>query len=190
MEGIYDTGRRRGRDSRVGQDLSKAFRLKHKCTKSIHCRATRFRAGWLTFTPTKPPPPFVLTVLETTHERVATTRRRYWSMGILRRIRPRSANLLDLGRPLSPPSLHHLFLTFGSVPVQALYTWPRRISLRNNSASRRLLMDSEVATISTRRNNVTLIYLRFNLALGSRCSRLWTSYVISFNPCIVGFKRM
>lgn len=44
---IYDT--RRGRDSRVGQDLSKAFlglRLEHKCTKSIHCpETTRFRAG-------------------------------------------------------------------------------------------------------------------------------------------------
>lgn len=50
-------------------------------------------------------------------------------------------------------------------------------------------MDSQVATISMSRNNVTLIYLRFNPA-GSRSSQPLNAYVISFNPSIVEFKRM
>lgn len=52
------------------------------------------------------------------------------------------------------------------------------------------LMDTEVATISMSRNNVTLIYLRFNPAGLGVARAVECAYVISFNPSIVGFKRM
>lgn len=177
---IYDT--RRGRDSRVGQDLSKAFlglRLEHKCTKSIHCpETTRFRRLTHLYT-TKAPPRSQRVETGVRDEANASQRGRdrifrAWAgghvHGNLVTNRPRSVNLLDLSRPLSPPPPSPS--SPSSVPVYKLFTpGPVGSHYENNSASRRLLMDSEVATISTRRNNVTLIYLRFNPA-GSRCSRL------------------